>query len=759
MAEDQKNIPSAMNEADIPATWQDVDVSPVTPGVTPSVGGALHPNDMPPYFRATLNPDMQHDVEFVGTKKVTSQIPVTPLMPTPPSASPQLNSAIKSIIKINSSTTSSSTSFSGMNFRGVWASFTTYKTQDVVLFNNSAYVAITGSLGSQPDLNPANWTLLSENLVFNGTYPAQFNAGGFGPIDAVGVTGASGTSAAPTVTATSSGTFFNEVALVLVSNDNAGFTFTPPAGWNLLYNISGGSHLYWKPITGGSTVTFTAALSTPDDWEALIAFFGFGGFAGFSITQVQTSSTVLTVTAANSLVAGNIVAFSGLTNATFLNGQIGTVASATATQFTVNSVFGNPGYGPTADTGTATLQILQATAMVSGSGPDAVGFTQATTKGSTFLYTDLWEGHTGASGAVATLGDNNVPSNVYTFANTDDGACLGAAQNQGSLSTPTITPTSTGLQLSAGAIGFELPGSVQSTTPFIPFDVVEFRGSVFVNLAETTGDAFTAPTKWGLLGPATGFVQSKATNYTAVRSDEGNLLSFSSSSAVTLTLPNPIPAHPQVVGMTDSGWWIPVQNIGTGVLTILPNGLLLDGLSASITLGQNQGVAIFTDGANYFTFHGVNRITTPAFLTASAPDSSGNITLGLATQNAKTFLGGPVACSSPAIPTFRQPQGTDFVNLNIASAVGTSVSTSQSGNLRLCGAVLPAGLYRVSMYVVVTITGAGNLSMTITWNDGTASQTFSPSNISTTVLGTFAQFDIAVLSDGIHDISWAINLI
>jgi hypothetical protein len=760
MAEEQKNIPSAMNEADIPATWQDVDVPPVTPGVTPSVGGALHPNDMPPYFRATLNPDMQHDVEFVGTKKVTSQIPVTPLMPTAPSASPQLNSAVQNIIKVNSGSTSTAVTVSGMIFRGVWTSFTTYQKQNVVLFNNSAYVAITGSLNSQPDLNPLNWTLLSENLVFNGTYPAQFNAGGFGPIDAAGVTGASATSAAPTVTATSSGTFANEVALVFVSNDNAGFTFTPPPGWNLLYNISGASHLYWKPIAGGSTVTFTASLSTPDDWEALIAFFGFGGFAGFSITQVQTSPTVLTVTAANSLVAGNYVTFFNLANATFLNGQSGFVASASPTQFTINSVYGNPNYGPTADTGTASLTMLQATAEVSGGGgPNAVGFTQATTKGSTFIYTDLWEGHTGPSGAVSSVGDNNIPSNVYQLANTDDGACLAAAQNHGALSTPTILPLSSGLQLSSGAIGFEIPGSVQSITPFLPFDVVEFRGSVFVCLSETSGDAFTAPTKWGLLGPATGFVQSKSGNYTAVRGDEGNLLSFSSSSAVTLTLPNPIPAHPQVIGMTDSGWWIPVQNIGTGVLTISPNGLLIDGLPASITLGQNQGVAIFTDGSNYFTFHGVNRITVPAFLTASAPDSSGNITIGLSTQSAGTALMGPIDCSGPALPTFRRPQGTDFVNLSKVSAIAVNTAGNQSGNFRFCGSVLPAGTYRISMYVVVTNAGTGNLSMTITWNDGTASQTFSPSNISTTVVGTFAQFDINVLSDGVHDITYAVNLI
>jgi hypothetical protein len=772
MADEQKNL-NLIREEDIPENWQEVEAKPIIPSETPAPVSST-PVVLPPYYRGSIPANLQHDSYLVGTDR-TPRVTSIPIMPTAPSANPQNNAAIQSnIIETTKSTTTVITSGSGMRFRGYWLNFVTYNAGDVVIFNVSTYVANSTSVGLQPDLNsvgeigestnqpltPSAWTLVSENLVFNGTYPAQLNVGGFGPIDAAGVTGASGTSATPTVTATSSGTFSNEIALVFVSNDNIGFTFTPPPGWNLLYNISTGSHLYWKPVAGGSTVTFTATLSTPDDWEALIAFFGFGGFAPFSITQVQTSPTVLTVTANNSLVAGNYVTFSNVANATFLNGQSGFVASASPTQFTINSVYGNPNYGPTADTGTASLTMLQATALVSGGGgPNAVGFTQATTKGSTFIYTDLWEGHTGSSGAVSSVGDNNVPSNVYQLANTDDGACLAAAQNHGALSTPTILPLSSGLQLSSGAIGFELPGSVQSTSKFLPYDVVEFRGSVFVCLAETSGDAFTAPANWALLGPATGFVQSKALNYLAVRGDEGNLLSFSSASSITLTLPNPVPSHPQLTGMTDSGWWILVQNIGTGTLTVSPNGLLIDGSSSSLTLGQNQGLLIFTDGVNYFTWHNVNRITVPSFLTASAPDGSGNVTISLVNQNAKTALMGPVACSAPAQPTFRQPQGTDFVNLNIASATGVNASSNQSGNLRLCGAVLPAGLYRVSMYVVVTITGAGNISMTITWNDGTASQTFSPSNISTTVLGTIAQFDIVVLSDGIHDISWAINLI
>jgi hypothetical protein len=768
MAEQKSNF---INEADIPENWQEVETKPIVPGEVPSPISST-PIVLPPYYRGSIPANLQHDAYLVGTDR-TPRVTSIPIMPTAPSANPQNNAAIQSVITENKSTTTVITSGTGMRFRGYWLGFVTYNPGDVVIFNVSTYVANSTSIGLQPDLNavgeigestnqpltPSAWTLVSENLVFNGTYPAQFSAGGFGPIDATGVVGASGSTVSPTVTATSSGTFPNEVALVFVSNDNAGFTFTPPAGWNLLYNISGGSHLYWKAIPGGSSVTFTATLSSSDDWEALIAFFGFGGFAPFSITQIQTSPTVLTVTANNSLVAGNYVTFFNLANATFLNGQSGFVASASPTQFTINSVYGNPNYGPTADTGTASLTMLQATALVSGGGgPNAVGFTQATTKGSTFIYTDLWEGHTGPSGAVSSVGDNNIPSNVYKLANTDDGACLAAAQNNGALSTPTILPLSSGLQLSSGAIGFELPGSVQSTSKFLPYDVVEFRGSVFVCLAETTGDAFTSPSSWALIGPATGFVQAKMGSYLAVRGDEGTLLSFNSASAATLTLPNPVPAHPQIIGLSDSGWWILVQNIGAGTLTISPNGLLIDGSLSSLTLGQNQGILIFTDGTNYFTWHGVNSIAVPSFLTATGPDASGKVTIGSGTVSPSFAIIGPTACAGPGPITARQIQGSDLLNLSITSVTQFGNTTTVTGNLRACGAILPTGLYRISVYVVVTTGGTGNLTASISWNDGVASQSFTPASISTTSIGTIIQFDSVIESDGIHDVSYSFTL-
>jgi hypothetical protein len=79
--------------------------------------------------------------------------------------------------------------------------------------------------------------------------------------------------------------------------------------------------------------------------------------SGYSatITNITISSNVLTVTATNTFSPGMIVTFSGLTHATFLNGQSVTILTASSSQFTAYFVHANypTGSGSSADTGTA----------------------------------------------------------------------------------------------------------------------------------------------------------------------------------------------------------------------------------------------------------------------------------------------------------------------------------------------------------------------------------------------------------------------
>ena len=71
-------------------------------------------------------------------------------------------------------------------------------------------------------------------------------------------------------------------------------------------------------------------------------------FAFASVTSVQITSNVLTVTAVNTLSAGQIVQFYSMTGANaFLNGAVVLIASASGTQFTTNYVHAN--FGPSAE--------------------------------------------------------------------------------------------------------------------------------------------------------------------------------------------------------------------------------------------------------------------------------------------------------------------------------------------------------------------------------------------------------------------------
>jgi hypothetical protein len=762
-----------IQEAGLSPNWGVVESEPIIPGAPKPGATPPLPNAMPSHFVGTLNPDMQHDTSFVGTQVASPRIASTPLMPAAPSGNPQTNAAIRSTTILTQTTTGASTIdkfvSAEMTFRGTWRALTSYAINDVVLFNFSSYIATTASTNLRPDSNPTNWTLLGKNLNFRGVWTIP-----------LGIQTAS--------SFTSNGVSTN-VTLA-------------------------------TPVQVGSTILVSTMVHN------------IGSAAVPALSDNQGNIYTLVID-------------SGRIHSNAFDTQTWQTTIKAAGSLTVNVVWTNGG-----PPGNDAIFVTEVPATISAGVAGATFAAQSSSGAGPFPSMSLGVSFSGqllyTAALAEVIGALIAPSGYASVSNSFSTSMNSVAWTSNSLSTGNTIQWQGGFPVGGGDFcATAVAMSIGNATNYNPFDVVEYNGSLWLCVVGTNSTPSYVNPDWVIFAPATGFANLKSANYTATLDDEGKLLSFNSSSALTLMLPATPP---------DSGWWITVENIGSGTLTINPNGLSIDGLAslilttnqgvavftdgfnyytfrgasssiggvavktasytavlndsgellsfngsnltltlpnpspspkwiifvqnlnstnltispnglnidgsaASLVLGQNQGIIIFTDGTNYFTNHGVNRITVPSFLTASSPDGSGNVTVSLANQNAKTFLGGPVACSGAAPPTFRQPQGTDFVNLNISSASGINVTSNQSGNLRLCGAVLPAGLYRVSMYVVVTVTGTGNISMTITWNDGTASQSYSPSNITTTVLGTIAQFDIVVLSDGVHDIAWAISLI
>lgn len=95
-------------------------------------------------------------------------------------------------------------------------------------------------------------------------------------------------------------------------------------------------------------------------------------------------------------------------------------------------------------------------------------------------------------------------------------------------------------------------------------------------------------------GSGGGGVISESGNYSAQASDSGKLVTFSATATYLLLSPP-----------SSSVWWVLVENTSSGTVTVSPNGLDIDGSSSSLTLAQNEGIALYTDGTNYFTERGM----------------------------------------------------------------------------------------------------------------------------------------------------------
>lgn len=123
-------------------------------------------------------------------------------------------------------------------------------------------------------------------------------------------------------------------------------------------SIIGSSPSY---VQGGVRVNFSGlekikAVTMLPQWMEFDSLINTGWLYEFAplggqITNVALTTNVVTITVKNNLAAGDIVKVSGVTTATFLNGQTLTVlaGSLSATQFTANFTHGN--YGSAGDTG------------------------------------------------------------------------------------------------------------------------------------------------------------------------------------------------------------------------------------------------------------------------------------------------------------------------------------------------------------------------------------------------------------------------
>lgn len=97
-----------------------------------------------------------------------------------------------------------------------------------------------------------------------------------------------------------------------------------------------------------------------------------------------------------------------------------------------------------------------------------------------------------------------------------------------------------------------------------------------------------------------GKVLLKTANYTVLPTDNGSLISVNSSSPVTISLPATPPAQP---------WFIDVENIGSGLVTVSRNGNTIDTRALDVLLKTDQGAYFYSDGTGsgaYYTERGLS---------------------------------------------------------------------------------------------------------------------------------------------------------
>ena len=673
---------SVIEEAGLdPAQWAEVDAAPIVPGKTPAP--VLRGNGLGNFYSGSIPSSLQHDADFVKTGYDTG-LAIEPLMPVSPSGTPSNVAAIVSTVGSTPAPVPSST---GMTFKGFWNSYTTYSIGNVVIFNVSAYVATKSGVNKQPDLSvPSFWALLSENLAFNASVIIPGNPG-FGPFDTNSLTFGSYGSATSSITpGVSSG-----LALLSSSISNG----TPGlSGWGDVGTAVGVSAegLYIKSFNTNAVISSSQSASSTENWATNLSTFQSDGQSlTSSITSVQIASNVATIVCTQDFTVGTKVVCSGLSGASFLDGSVLTILSNTGTQFT--AAFTNADYGPTADSGTAqNLPYLQSLVLINGgfisTGTYTGNFANPIKPGSTIFFWNAVNDVNGKS-AINSVGS---PSGLYTIENNQNpgsGSCSNTAFAQDVIGGGTSVSITVTTNLTAGCIvAFELPGGGSAGgVQYLPYDVEQFRGSMFVCNAETTQDAFADPSSWWKLAQGTGFTDALSGTYAPDVNDYGRLLYNSSGSSYTVNLPNPPP---------NDSWWIALQNVGTGTTVISPGSANLDGVNSSITLDQNQGILVFTDGTNYWTQRGFGTVFSVALavpgifnLSGSPVTSNGTITIGLQTQSANTAWMGP-ATGSAATPTFRVPGASDFTAWGIPYAPTGPVDLMTQST-----AITPTTLYAV----------------------------------------------------------------
>lgn len=415
------------------------------------------------------------------------------------------------------------------------------------------------------------------------------------------------------------------------------------------------------------------------------------GTAGAFVVEGGAGGTPSSINLANATFPASISAITTLAGLTSANGStvpasagtlLGTGATASmASGFALNYGSGDINANQILGNTVPTL----ATGYLNWTGSAWTFSTPAASLPSCSLSDLIYYASTGTTGTCLTLGTNlSITSgtlNASSTASTAFSALTGS------------TNTTAAMLVGAGAsLGYTSTGVVnanQVNSASIPASA---------SCVSTNASSQFAANCPQAINPQTG------TTYTVVSGDYGKLITFNNAGAIAVTLP-------QATGSFTTGFYIYVQNLGAGAVTITPTTSTING-AATLVVNQNFGCKIVSDGTNYqvsdctavpvgvpVQVNGTNVSTASALnfensaafngltFTFSNP-SAANIQLGatgslaltgLATQAADSLVGN--ATGSTAAPTAVTVNATELAVLQDTTAIAVSGCTPSASSL------------------------------------------------------------------------------
>lgn len=155
------------------------------------------------------------------------------------------------------------------------------------------------------------------------------------------------------------------------------------------------------------------------------------------------------------------------------------------------------------------------------------------------------------------------------------------------------------------------------------------------------------------------------TTYAILDADCGKLLTLSNAGAVAASI-----AQAGTAGSFASGWFTHIENLGAGTVTITATASTIDG-SSTLVIPANQGVVLFSNGANYFTERGLAPSGSAQLHTITFNISGGGSVV--TTGDVHNYLTVDYSCTINRIDTSGNPSGSATVDIwKAAGAIPTS---------------------------------------------------------------------------------------